>query len=241
MIALHPIHPNRFMPLANCIAEWQVDDVVSRYRLHTVDCGELWLKSGRLVPCDPFTSLQKSDNVQLALPPGRYPVVVTVADVSDAQDSSNEREAYLSLVLSDRPSVGWRFLVPLRVDDEDPGLDSHQFIGVTVDAGVVAFVDADAVERLMPDPDELDWYDELFYSGEDDAWGARAEDPDHLRAGCANIALPGAADGENLIFAYSGWGDGSYAVVGTYDAEGELTGVHIDLAILPVAPMPEWD
>ncbi len=43
----------------------------------------------------------------------------------------------------------------------------------------------------------------------------------------------------NLTRAHSGWGNGVCAVVGTYAAGGSLTGVHIDLAMLPVPPLPE--
>lgn len=239
---LLPIHADRWKPLANEIAEWRFDnDQTLRYRLFTVDSGELCLKSGRLVACDPFAMLQWQHNAELEVPPGRYPVVTTVADISDELDGSHLREAYLSLVLSDLPAAGWRFLAPARPDDELPELGEHEFIPVPVDAGTVAFVDAEAVERLMPDPSQVDWKMEYFDTGEPDAWFARMDDPAHLRAGCANIALPRAQDGENIVLSHSGWGDGSYAVVGTYAADGTLTGIHIDLTVLPLAPLPEWD
>ncbi|MDN3575189.1 DUF4241 domain-containing protein [Chitinimonas viridis] len=241
MSYLHPIYPDRWMALAEGDFAWTVDDKPIRYRLHTVPCGELWLKQGRLVPCDPFVTLQWQGNPELQLPPGCYPVVATVADISEAQDGSHLRECYLSLLLSAQPAVGWRFLTPVAPGVTAPLLGGHEFVGVPVDSGKVGFVDADAVARLMPDPDEMDWQDELFDNGQADAWFARMDEPSHLQAGLANIILPGATDGENLILAHSGWGDGTYAVVGSYDASGALTGVHIDLAVLPLAPLPEWD
>ncbi|MBB5017925.1 hypothetical protein HNQ59_001210 [Chitinivorax tropicus] len=237
-----PIHDDRWKALSNEVAEWQfADGQVLRYRLFTVECGQLWLKSGRLVICDPFATLAMSGNPQVRVAPGCYPVIATIADTSEALDGSQPREAYLSVVLSDLPSIGWRFLSPLPPDMEAPALGDHEFIGVSVDENTVAFTDADAIERLMPSPKEVDWEFELFDSGEDDAWQARLADPGELREGLANVLLPDAQDGENVMLSYAGWGDGSYAVVGTYAADGTLTGVHIDLAVLPLAPMPEWD
>ncbi|SMC27850.1 Protein of unknown function [Andreprevotia lacus DSM 23236] len=241
MTQRYPIHPDRWLALANRSASWQTDEGPVSYTLRTVDCGTLWLQSGRLVPCDPFVTLDRHDNIQIAVPPGRYPVTVTVADVSDEQDGSHEREAYLSLQLSNAASVSWSFLAPLAEGETAPETEPGEFVGVPVDAGTIAFVDADAVARLMPDPAATSWYEHLFDNGDEDSWFALMDDPEHLRAGSANIVLPDARDGENLILAHSGWGDGVYAVVGTYAADGQLTGVHIDLAVVPVNLLPEWD
>jgi hypothetical protein len=235
---LHPIHPDRWLAGANGSFSWSTGDGEVRHRLRTVDCGDLWLESGRLVPCDPFVTLHPKNNVEVKVPPGRYPVRVTIADVSEQQDGTHDREAYLSLILSDEPAAGWRFLQPRRPREPEQALEEREFIGIGVDAGTVAFVDASAVERLMPDSS---WYDELFDNDEDDSWFAQMDDPANVRDGCANIALPGATAGENLILSHSGWGDGFYAVIGTCTADGRLTGVHIDLDVLPVAPLPEWD
>jgi hypothetical protein len=56
--------------------------------------------------------------------------------------------------------------------------------------------------------------------------------PKHIRAGLANIPLPLATDGANLILSHSGWGDGFYPVIGGYDVDGRLIAVHIDLLVL---------
>ena len=90
-------------------------------------------------------------------------------------------------------------------------------------------------------PDKVDWEYELIDSGEEAAWISHMADPEHLHVDIANVLLPHATDGENIVLCHSGWGDGSYAMVGTYAADGTLTGVHIDLTILPLAPLPEWD
>jgi hypothetical protein len=47
-----------------------------------------------------------------------------------------------------------------------------------------------------------------------------------------NVPLPSAPNDENIVICSSGWGDGVYPVIGTYDVHGNLTGVHIDLQVV---------
>jgi hypothetical protein len=196
------------------------------HALRTVALGDLVIPSGALEACDPFAML--GNGPVFEVPPGRYPVVVTIADVSDAQDRSHEREAYLSLVLAEG--------TPATVHELDPDRQSMlAFVGV--DAGTVAFVDHDALETGMPDSDT--WYDELFDSPDPSSWFSRMDDPDHLEDGLANIPLPLAQHGENLVLSHSGWGDGGYPVVATLDADGRMLAIHIDLLV--ATDLPEGD
>ena len=76
------------------------------WRLSVVDCGDLVLPKGQLIACDPFSTLEESlDGPFVQVPPGRYPVRVTLADVSGKRDGSHLREAYVSLVLGGGPEV----------------------------------------------------------------------------------------------------------------------------------------
>src|SRR5215831_15887904 len=68
--------------------------------LWTIPCGDLLLPSGRLVACDPFASLEHGNNRFVPVPKGKFPVIVTLADVSDKQDKSHIREAYASIVFA---------------------------------------------------------------------------------------------------------------------------------------------
>jgi hypothetical protein len=186
------------------------------------DLGMLRVPSGRLEACDPFVTLGEAP--VLDVPPGDYPVQVTVADVSEAQDGSHLREAFLSLRVADGEVA--------RVEAATgPGgtLGEDEFWMVGVDAGTVAFVDAEAARTKMPDGD---WYEDLFENGREDSWFALMDSPDHLREGCANVVLPLATEGENLVLAHSGWGDGAYPVVRSVDADGRILGVHIDLLVV---------
>jgi hypothetical protein len=67
------------------------------------------------------------------------------------------------------------------------------------------------------------------------------DDPDHVREGIANIPLPLGKGGENIVIVHSGWGDGSYPIVGGYDADDRLVRVHIDFMVVfpeePSCPM----
>lgn len=192
-------------------------------RLAVHDLGEIVLPSGRLEASDPFTLLGEGLVVQVE--PGRYPVRVTVADVSDEQDGSHLREAYLSVVLAEGEVAAVEPVVPEGADGPP---EAGAAYGVPVDAGTVAFADADAVARLMPDGD---WYDEVFDDGTDTSWFALTDSPDHLREGSANILLPGAQEGENVVLSHSGWGDGFYPLVRTVAADGTVLGLHLDLLV----------
>ena len=75
----------------------------SSAKLTVHDLGILQVPSGRVGVCDPFVDL--GDPVVFQIPPGAYSVRATLADVSDEQDGSHMREAYLSLVMSEATPV----------------------------------------------------------------------------------------------------------------------------------------
>jgi hypothetical protein len=138
---------------------------------------------------------------------------------------------YVSLILASAGEAERRFLTPLRpYGDPARAPEEGSYSGIAVDAGTVCFVDDEVVQQGMP-VDELTWSDELFENDSEDSWFHVMDDPAHIRQGLANIPLPRASDGANIIICHSGWGDGFYPVVGGYDAEGRLVAVHIDLLV----------
>jgi hypothetical protein len=198
--------------------------------LWTVPCGALMLPSGRLVACDPFAGLSPKDMPFIIVPTGKFPVVVTLADVSDKQDRSHIREAYASIVFSRTPEA-YRKSIPLAKDGEErPEPEGDEFIGFGVDTGTACFVDESVIGPCMPDPKT--WYEGLFENDRTDCWFKRMDDPAHIRKGIANITLPLAANGENLILIHSGWGDGNYPVVGSFDTANNLIAAHIDFMVV---------
>lgn len=211
------------------IPEWRalragmVDIGGEPHEIVVVDCGELYLPSGRLVAADPFAMLSR-ENDYFAVPPGRYPVRVTV-------DETLKREMYVSLLLSDEPEASRAPLIPCHPDGQPyPPLDPDSEYGIPVDAGTVCFVDDEPVRRGMPE-DEASWYEGVFENDSDDCWFSQMDADAPLPEGLANIPLPLASDGANIIISHSGWGDGFYPVIGGYNAQGRLVTVHIDLRL----------
>ncbi|HTI73180.1 MAG TPA: DUF4241 domain-containing protein [Candidatus Limnocylindria bacterium] len=198
--------------------------------LWTVDCGKLVLPSGRLAACDPFVFLSPRSTPFIVTPKGRFPVAVTLADVSEKQDRSHVREAYASIVFSDRPEA-YRKSLPLAIDGQErPEQLGDEFVGFGVDAGTACFVDESVIESCMPEPQT--WHESLFDNERSDCWFRLMDDPNHIREGIANLVLPLAKNGENLILFHSGWGDGVYPVVGSFDKAGRLVAAHIDFMVL---------
>lgn len=207
------------------LAEISPDYPQEALRLTVVDLGLLKVPSGVVRVCDPFAGMAESI-LDFPVGPGEYPVWVTVADVSATQDCSHLREAYLSLALGSIPPVT---VTPAEIPGRPLEPGNVWYVGV--DAGIVAFVDATAAVTCMP-PDPTTWPDEVFFSDGEGGWYDQLEDPEHLRAGSANVVLPLAGGGENVVMSFSGWGDGFYRVLVTRDAGGRPVGLHIDLDVL---------
>lgn len=203
-----------------------------KYDHRVVELGELRVPSGRLEASDPYVNLGEA--LVFAVPPDDYPVAVTIADVSEEQDGSHLRETYLSVRLAEGVPARVAFLVP---EGREAPAGEDEYYGVPVDAGTVGFADAEAVKRCMPppasfdDPDGGNWYDDVYDTGKPDSWFALMDSSEHLIEGCANIVLPLARNGENVVLSHSGWGDGFYPVLGAYDDAGNLLSVHIDLQV----------
>jgi hypothetical protein len=201
-----------------------------KYEHHVHHLGVLNVPSGRVEASDPLVNL--GEGLVLSIPPGQYPVGVTLADVSPEQDGSHLRQTYLSLLLADGIIATVGHLTPVGKAPAPEG----RLYGVPVDAGMVAFADADAARVAVTDDE---WMDDLL--GELDVF----DEPDKPGA---SVALAKAALGENLISAPSGWGDGYYPVIGAFDANGRLLSIHIDLQVDereddpsgPVVVIPEY-
>jgi hypothetical protein len=87
--------------------------------LSVVDCGELSLTSGHLLAIDLFGP-NEDDGLGIRVPPGRYPVRLTLADVSGRLDGSNLVEAYLSVIVGEGEEASHRVLEPEGEADDAP-------------------------------------------------------------------------------------------------------------------------
>jgi len=213
-----------FAPLREGVVEVIEPKGVHPWQQHVLDLGTLKVDSGKLLACDPFMDLP--DGLIYAVPKGDHAVCVTIADVSDAGDGSHKRESYLSMVIRASEAVSHRVLMP---EKQKPLRDPKAFYGVRVGAGTVAFADAENAKKLLP---KGNLYEQLFENGKPEAWFAQMDSDSPLPKGYANIVLPKAKHGENIILSHSGWGDGFYPVIGTFGADGRLAGVHIDLQVV---------
>lgn len=198
------------------LAEGIVEVLDRPYGLEVVDCGELAVPSGRLCFLDPLTGYPEETSV-VEVPPGRYAVRVTLADVSGSLSGADVRAAYLSLVLSDVPEADHRLLSEPEDEDEE------DFSGVAVESDAVAMVDQEAFQRLVP---------ERRFDRQAQTWADQLEDADEIRNGVANVELPGAEEGETIVLAASTWGDGLYPIMGSFDEDGHLVAVHLDLQVV---------
>jgi hypothetical protein len=152
-----------------------------------------------------------------------------VADVSENFDRSEIREAYATVRIAPGTDA-YRRALPLACEGESRAAFSDDNVtGFGVDAGTACFVDDEAVAKFMPT--DVDWYETFFDNGYGDSWFAQMDDPNHIRFGLANITLPLAQNGENILIIHSGWGDGAYPVVGSFNATDQLVAVHIDFLL----------
>jgi hypothetical protein len=201
-------------------------------KLSTVSCGKLKLPSGKLIVCDPFAGMRKTENHFVQVQPGEYEVILTLADVSENLDGSHIREAYASLII-ENPSteITRKFLEP-TIDGKPTNkpLKPGEYFGYGVDAGTSCFADAATIETDMPD--ENSWYENLFENSDDKCWFKQMDDKNLIRDGVANIVLPLTNRGNNIILFHSGWGDGFYPVIGGYDADNNLVAVHTDFFVI---------
>lgn len=210
-------------------------DVISNgedsIKLDTISCGKLTLSSGKLMVCDPFTGMSKSDNSFIKVPPGEYEVIVTLADVSSNLDGTHIREAYASLIIDQNSLEHSRKFIELTKNGKasNQPLKNDEFYGYSVDTGTSCFADAETINQYMPD--EETWYEGLFENNDSHCWFDQMDDETLIRNGIANISLP-LNDDSNLILFHSGWGDGVYPIVGGYDSSGRLIAVHTDFFVV---------
>jgi len=203
------------------------------YLLSVVDRGSLVMPAGRLGVCDPLFQLEYGGESFFAVPPGRYRVRATLADVSDANDGSHIRVAYASLMLDESAEeVMRRNIVPPVDGTLPPELGGDEVLGFGVDSGTACFVDVGAI----PDSLRHNFWKRVFNNGRPNGGLRLMRSEKHLREGLANIPLLNAPGGGNIIAFGSGWGDGTYPVVGGYDASGRLVRVHVDFFVVSSFP-----
>lgn len=117
-------------------------------------------------------------------------------------------------------------------DFVEPDVDAFETLDAWRTAHRAAWMADPCHSQLVRDEDW--WHEQVFGFDEEShpGWLQALDDPKHLADYVANQPLPSAPHGENVVLFSSGWGDGSYPVVGGYDEAGELVRVHIDFGIV---------
>ncbi|MEU4341772.1 DUF4241 domain-containing protein [Nocardia sp. NPDC023852] len=170
-----------------------------------IDAGLLRVPSGRLVAVDPGSIDEASPTI--GVPPGEYPVTVSVMRYADTL--CGPRVAAARVTLLDTPPSEWEMGIR---PDEDPGLlGDGEFYGVGVETGMAVFLD----ETRTVDEDEFD--DELI---------ERLYDR-------FTVELIGAEPEPNLIAFPAGRPDGTFPVWIGRTESGQVSCVVIDFQLHP--------
>lgn len=111
--------------------------------LHQRNLGDLVLSTGQVVACDPLV-FPETKPFQTIVPPGHYPVFVSVA--SFARDN-DRRIAYALLRFHMGQPVRWELATLAGQDSRS--LQEDQFFGYPVDSGTACFMDIDAAAGLQ--------------------------------------------------------------------------------------------
>jgi hypothetical protein len=203
--------------------DWQFQGLQA-VTISTHQIAELIVTSGRIIACDPLIGADTRYYFQKTITPGRYPVVVSVADFQPIGDT---RLACAMLRISNEPTAHWEVAT---MNEPDPA-QTEQRTAYGVDAGTGCFVDSDAahiIQELFPNEVEFEEFcDQVIMKMKKNSLGKYS-----LAAAWADIQVSEAVDANMIAFS-SGWGDGGYASFWGYDARGTLTGLVTDFALFP--------
>jgi hypothetical protein len=210
------------------VAEYtiQSDDgteIAERYTLHPHTIGELVVTSGHILACDPMFLFEIPPFADI-VPPGRYPVVLSVA----ALPSGDQRVACALLRLSERAAVRWEMATPRG--QTLSALTAGEVFGYPVDFATGCFTDADAPATLEAnEAKRTDVADESkqFYDRLDDM-----QDKTYLPTWSWADLIVDETTGANIIAFSSGFGDGFYTSYWGYDAADQRVALVTDFGVL---------
>ncbi len=192
--------------------------------------GELYLSTGKILACDPLVGLYDTPAYTRCVPPGRYPVVASVAFTEDA----GNRFAAVKLEFSPARAVNWEMaLIP---GQNAATLSNDDIFGFPVDAGLGCFCDA-ATQSLYNQWQEK--YFETYPKGDmytdflEPAFLQNADNPEDPNSvgDWLNFELP-ENPGHNIIMFNSGYGDGVYACYWGLAKDGEICSLVVDLGVV---------
>ncbi|MES0199842.1 DUF4241 domain-containing protein [Mesorhizobium sp. M0011] len=163
-----------------------------------IDMGRLYLPTGRLVCCDPF-SVGEAGPLDLELTPGHYVVRLVQAPM----DIWGERVALAAVIFNE--------------DEPDSATPAQRQnmpdkAGIHVESGLACFTDEDTrrlfANRLTAFQHERE--DTSYYEAVLEKEFAASASPDGLQTGNRNMHFPVRGDQRNIAMFASGLGDGIY-------------------------------
>src|SRR5687767_9491301 len=173
-------------------------------RISTHLIGELILTSGKLLACDLLIVPDGRYHIKESLNPGRYPVIVSVAEFHHTGDT---RIACAVVRISEGSTVKWEVAT---INEPDTTRKEERY-GYGVDSGAGSFMDVDAARILgqlvweqSGDQDKFeDFCDKVLLEMKKHSFGK------HSTACWANMRVSDSIE-SNVITFSSGWGDGGY-------------------------------
>lgn len=198
-------------------------EIAEQYTLHLRTIGELVVTSGHILACDPMF-LFEIPPFAGAVPPGRYPVILSVA----ALPSGDQRVACALLRLSERAAVRWEMATPQG--QTLSALTPGEIFGYPVDFATGCFTDVDVPSTLVANEaartDAADESDH-FYDRLDDM-----QDKTYTPTWSWADLVVDETTGANVIAFSSGFGDGFYTSYWGYDAANQRVALVTDFGVL---------
>jgi len=189
------------------------DEKIKHVIIEVMDAGTLRMPSGRLVATDPAWIDDRDQPFTVTVPPGEYPVRLSVARFAD--NPEHKRVAAAKLVIRDENAQSWEMAL---LPEQDPRtLLDTEFYGFGVDAGMGCFYDASATLAF-----------------------ARL-DRSNVLGDAITAPMSDLESGTNLIAYHSGWGDGAYPTWIGRAAGGRVTCFIADMLLMPGNAAPEAD
>ena len=185
-------------------------ETVKKVTVEVRDAGTLHMPSGQLTAADPGWIRADGEPFTVTVPPGSYPVQLSVVRFDD--NPEHRRVAAARLAVRDIPVESWE--MALTAGQDPRALPDRGFYGFNVDAGMGCFYDASAAASFAHQP--RGWLGQFDLRRL--AFTAVASDP---------------GSSANLIAYHSGWGDGSYPVWIGRSADREVACFVADMQLMP--------
>jgi hypothetical protein len=209
---------------------YQIED--ERGTITTECLGDLIVPSGAIVACDAIVNVNVTAFEQ-PVPPGRYPVFVSIANPTTGYLAGKSYVAYAQLRIAGRPAVRWVMatrpgedLATLDPDNED------DYFGYPVDSAHGCFMDVVAQSSI----DNLALADSETLTADLIAEMQRDKSPFWLEA---NVTVE-PTTGANLIAFMAGIGDGIYPSFWGHDEAGEVVSLVTDFCLLDFGRDARW-